>query len=215
MEVVYRQAAGCAGCNLHYTCLMRLPIALLTATALLHAGISPDKSIGLTTAPTLIDLYSDFECPHCKILHDQTIPGVIENYANKGKVQLVYRDYPIASLHPHAREAARWANAAARVHKYRQVGDAFFATQAIWAKSGNLRAVVAGTLTPAEMKTVDSFMKDPAIDSAIDQDMKLGVASGVNGTPTMILSHKLQTYPIGIFISYPILAKFLDGLAKK
>jgi protein-disulfide isomerase len=140
---------------------------------------------------------------------------VVNNYALKGKVQLVYRDFPIVRLHPHAWEAARWANAAARVHKYRQVGDALFAAQAVWSKSGDLRPVVARVLTPAEMKTVDALVKDPAVDRAIDEDVKLAVSAGVNGTPTMILTRKSQRYPVTQFISYPIMAKFLDGLAAK
>jgi protein-disulfide isomerase len=53
------------------------------------------------------------------------------------------------------------------------------------------------------------------VEASIERDVKLGVSSGVSGTPTMILTRKLQTYPIQQFISYPIMAQFLDGLAKK
>ena len=193
---------------------MKLVTTLLALAWVLCADISPDKSIGPRTAPILMDVFSDFECPHCKILHDQTLPGVINNYADKGKVQLVYRDFPMPK-HTHAREAARWANAAARVHKYRQVGDALFQYQEAWSKTGDIRSAVAHALTPAEMKTVQPLVNDPGVESAIEQDVKLGVNSGVSGTPTMILTHKLQTYPIQQFISYPIMAQFLDGLAKR
>ncbi|MCU1261534.1 MAG: twin-arginine translocation pathway signal [Bryobacterales bacterium] len=193
---------------------MKLVTVFLALTSLLSAETSPEKSAGPSTAPILMDVFSDFECPHCKILHDQTIQGVITNYASKGKVQLVYRDFPMPK-HTHAREAARWANAAARVHKYRQVGDALFQYQEAWSKTGDIRSAVADALTPAEMKTVQSLVNDPGVESAIDQDVKLGVNSGVSGTPTMILTRKLQTYPIQQFISYPIMAQFLDGLAKK
>jgi protein-disulfide isomerase len=161
-----------------------------------------------------MDLYSDFECPYCKVLHDQTITPVIANYAEKGKVQVAFRDFPMA-FHLHARAAARWANAAARVNKYRQVGDALFRTQAEWSKTGDIRRVVASVLTAAEMKTVANLVNDPSVEAAIERDVKLGVSAGVNGTPTMILTRKLQTYPIQQFISYPIMAQFLDGLAKK
>ena len=193
---------------------MKLAVALFCITTLLCAEVVPDKAVGPANAAILIDLFSDFECPYCKVLHDQTIAPVIDNYAAKGKVQIAYRDFPM-TMHQHSREAARWANAAARVHKYRQVGDAFFRTQAEWSKTGDLRKVVASALTPAEMKTVEALVNDPSIEAAINRDVNLGVSAGVKGTPTMILTRKLQTYPIQQFISYPIMAQFLDGLAKK
>ena len=91
---------------------------------------------------------------------------------------------------------------------------ALVANQDVWSKTGNLRPVVARGLTRAEMKTVESLVNDPSIEAAIVQDMQLGVSSGVNSTPTMIVTHKLQTYSFG-GISYPILSQVLDGLARK
>jgi protein-disulfide isomerase len=191
------------------------PISLLFALAVLaFADPSPDKSMGSRTAPILIDLFSDFQCPSCKMLHDQTLPDVIANYVNKGKVLLVYHDYPLP-MHEHAREAARWANAAATVHKYKEVGDAFFANQESWAKSGDLRSVVAKVLSADDMKKVDALMKDPKFDDGLSREVTLGAKAGVQGTPTMIVTHKLQNYPVTRAISYPILAQMLDEIAKK
>jgi protein-disulfide isomerase len=191
------------------------PISVLFALACLaFADPSSDKSLGSRSAPILIDLFSDFQCPSCKALHDQTLPSVITDYVNKGKVLLVYHDYPLP-MHSHAREAARWANAAAAVHKYRQVGDAFFENQDTWARTGDLRSVVAKVLTPDEMLKVDALMKDPKFDDGLTRDVALGTRAGVQGTPTMIVTHKLQNYPITRFVSYPIMKQMLDELAAK
>jgi protein-disulfide isomerase len=187
---------------------------LLALAAMAFADISPEKSIGPATAPILIDLFSDFQCPSCKLLHDGTLSAVIQDYVKKGKVVIVYHDFPLA-IHAHALEAARWANAAVSVHKYRQVGDAFFKTQETWAKSGDLRSVVASVLTPAEMKQVEALMKDPKFDDGISKDIQLGSKAGLQGTPTMIITRKLQTYTIGKPVSYQIFSKMLDDLAAK
>lgn len=162
----------------------------------------------------MIDLFSDFQCPACKQLHDQTLSSVIDDYAKKGKVVIVYHDFPVAA-HAHGREAARWANAAVSVHKYKQVGDAFFRTQESWARSGNLRAVVASVLTPAEMKQVEAMMKDPKFEDGIAKDIALGTKAGLQYTPTMVLTHKAQTYNVSQFVSYPILRRMLDEIAAK
>lgn len=191
------------------------PLTVLFAlAALAFADISTDKSVGPKTAPILIDLFSDFQCPGCKVLHDQTLSAVIDDYVKKGKVVIVYHDFPLP-MHAHAREAARWANAAATVHKYRAVGDAFFKTQEAWTKSGNLRSVVASVLTPAEMTQVEALMKDPKFDDGVSKDIALGTKAGLQGTPTMVITHKLQTYNISKPISYQIFSKMLDDLASK
>jgi protein-disulfide isomerase len=191
------------------------PISVLFALAFLaFADPLSDKSLGTKSAPILIDLFSDFQCPSCKMLHDQTLPEVITNYVKTGKVLLAYHDYPLP-MHSHAREAARWANAAGAVHKYREVGDSFFADQETWARTGDLRSVVARVLTPAEMQKVDALMKDPKFDDGLTHDVALGTRAGVQGTPTMIITHKLQNYPITRFVSYPIMKQMLDELAAK
>ncbi len=183
--------------------------------AALAFGVAPqDKTVGNPNAPVKIDLFSDFQCPACKALHDQTLPDLISDEVNSGRVCLVYHDFPLPQ-HAHAREAARWANAAAHVHKYRQVGDALFRSQSAWETSGDLRSVVAGVLTPAEMKTVEALMKDPNFDDGIAKDVAMGTQAGLKQTPTMIVSHKSQTYPFGGFISYSILKSAIDDMAKK
>lgn len=191
------------------------PISVLFAlAALVFAGATSDKSVGDPNAPVKIDIFSDFQCPSCKKLHDQTIPDLINYEVNKGRVLLVYHDFPLPQ-HAHAREAAKWANAAAQVHKYRAVGDALFRTQAAWEANGDLRSAVASALTPAEMKTVEALMKDPKFDDGIAKDVALGTQAGLRETPTMILTHKLQTYPFSGFISYYILKPAIDDIAKK
>lgn len=191
------------------------PITVLFALAALVLAAAPsDKSLGSPSAPIKIDLFSDFQCPSCKNFHDQTLPDLIQDQVNKGKVLLVYHDFPLP-MHQYAREAARWANAAAQVHKYRQVGDALFKSQRVWEQNGNLRPVVASALTPAEMKTVEGLMKDPKWDDGISKDVALGVQAGVGQTPTSVVTHKLRTYPFGGFVSYSILKQALDDIAKK
>ncbi len=193
---------------------MKPLVALFALAALVLGDPSPDKMIGLKTAPTKLDLFLDMQCPPCKMFHDQTLPDVIANYANKGKVLIVLHDFPLPQ-HNHALEAARWANAANSVHKYQEISNALFATQEKWVANGDLRSVVASKLTPAEMKTVESHLKDPAIEAGIDADRALGVQMGLKVTPTLVVTHKLQTYPFGGPVSYSILKQALDDIATK
>jgi protein-disulfide isomerase len=193
---------------------MKPLVSIFAFAALAFADPSPDKSVGSRTAPTLIDVFLDFQCPPCKMFHDQTLPDVISNYADKGKVFIVYHDLPLP-MHNHALEAARWANAANSVHKYKEVSNKLFETQTQWAATGDIRAVVASVLSPADLKTTEAHLKDPAIEAGIDKDRQLAVQAQVKQTPTIVVTHKLQNYPFGGFVSYSILKQALDDIAKK
>jgi protein-disulfide isomerase len=50
---------------------------------------------------TLVE-FSDFECPVCRSLHD-VLRGMLPNYP---QVRVVFKDFPLESLHPWARTAA-------------------------------------------------------------------------------------------------------------
>ena len=75
------------------------------------------KALGNPQAPIRIDLYSDYQCPGCKWLHENTIRPLIQEYVNPGKVYLVQREFPLA-MHAHAKEAACYACAAEKIGKY-------------------------------------------------------------------------------------------------
>jgi protein-disulfide isomerase len=57
---------------------------------------------GNPNASITIVEYGDFECPVCRNLHD-AMRGLLPNYP---QVKLVFKDYPLDSVHPWARTAA-------------------------------------------------------------------------------------------------------------
>lgn len=71
-----------------------------------------DHILGNPNAKVTIVEYSDPECPFCKVFH-QTMNQVMNEYGKDGSVAWVYRQFPIAGLHPKAHkesEAAECAN---------------------------------------------------------------------------------------------------------
>ena len=58
--------------------------------------------LGNPNAPITIVEYGDFECPVCRNLHD-ALRGMLPNYP---QVKLVFKDFPLDSVHPWARTAA-------------------------------------------------------------------------------------------------------------
>lgn len=56
---------------------------------------------------TLIN-FDDLECPYCARLHQELFPRTLERY--KDKVRFIYKDNPLADMHPWATHAAVDAN---------------------------------------------------------------------------------------------------------
>ena len=56
-------------------------------------SVDDDPIIGSPNAPITIIEFSDFQCPFCARFHIQTLPAIMNEYVNDGKVKLVFRDF--------------------------------------------------------------------------------------------------------------------------
>jgi protein-disulfide isomerase len=184
-------------------------------TRVVAAELTALKSLGSKSAPITIEVFSDFQCPACKRNYEETLRPVIENYVAAGKVYLVHHDFPLP-VHSHSREAARWVNAAAQVGKFEKVEAALYAKQETWAANGNIEAVVATVLTPAEMKRVRQLVESGQLDAVIDRDVALGQSRRVASTPTLFVIKGGDTVPLPPGgVTYPLLRQYLDYLLRQ
>lgn len=204
-------------------------IGLLTAGAYLSLGdhsawaspVSPQtfnlqdvdlhQTRGSKTAPIVMETFSDFQCPSCKVLYVSTFQKLNDNYVSTGKVFSIHRDFPLP-MHAYSRIAARYARAAAQLGKFEQVEQVLFQNQEKWEKSGDVDGTVASVLTPALMTKVRALVNNPSVDAAIEKDIALGKTYNVNQTPTTVIHYKGQTYPVIGVVGYDVLRPFLDQL---
>jgi protein-disulfide isomerase len=169
------------------------------------------RSVGPIMAKVTIDVYSDFQCPHCKVLAEETLNRVMEDYALKGAVRLVHHDFPLP-MHQYAKQAALFAAAADRVGKFEPVSQALFKLQDTWAANGKVEEAVDSVLTPAEAKQVRELAKDPAVAAVVQRDIDLGTRLNITSTPTIILTKNLKSDRVAGAVSYTILKRYLDQL---
>jgi protein-disulfide isomerase len=184
--------------------------ALLPCLAATQTEVAKGKALGNPSAPLMIEVYSDFQCPHCKVMHETILPSIIKDYVVTGKAYVISREFPLTG-HPFAREAAAYATAAARFGKYAQVSDALFQHQADWSLNGKVWETVAAVLTPIEQKKIQALAKDPAILAEVQNDVNAGTASSINQTPTLIITHRLKRTPI-VPQNYDLLHRYFDVL---
>jgi protein-disulfide isomerase len=192
-------------------------LVVLFAVATLLAD-STDKSAGQPNAPITLEVFSDFQCPHCARLHFGALKEAMQDCVASGKVRIVYRDYPLQQ-HPYARKAAEYADAAARIGRYERVCDTLFRTQEEWGRTGDVEGTVAKDLSPAEMARVRKILADPKslaeINREIDGDMALGMQIQLSETPTMILSGGGKKYPVRGDVRYDFLKQLINTLPVK
>jgi len=191
------------------------------------------KAYGSKTAPITIEVFSDYQCPQCRNLFEQTLRPMIGDYVAAGKVYLIHRDYPLAlPAHKYSGQAARWSDAAAQIGQFAAVETALYDNAPSWEEDGNIEKYVAGALSAADFKRVqklmqgcappgpagrqDAFLAAPhpcSLDASIQQDILLGNHVPVNATPTYVITFKGQRLPPGTgFVTWPVLKQFLDSL---
>jgi len=195
----------------------------------------PDKGLGVKGAPITFEVFSDYECPSCRNLYENTLRPMIDSYVADGKVYLLHRDFPLPG-HKYSLDAARWANAAARIGKFAEVDKALYDNQQAWALDGSVEKYVAGALSanefkrvyaqvdgcltqtvasakPASLSTGAQAAHNCAVDTYIQQDKALGQQVPVQATPTYVIYYKGQRLaPSSGFVSWPILKQFFDSL---
>ncbi|MEV4477495.1 Na+/H+ antiporter NhaA [Nonomuraea salmonea] len=135
-----------------------------------------DHVRGPAKAKITIVEYGDFECPYCGRLQ----PILEEVRRSNPDVRVVFRHFPIRTLHPRAAPAAIVAEAAADQGRFWEMHDILYANQRF--------------LTDADLEhyaaqlDVDPWTDVPRHVARIAVDEESGQASGARGTPTLFLN---------------------------
>jgi protein-disulfide isomerase len=137
---------------------------------------------GPANAPVTIVEFSDYECPFCKRAHP-TLTQVLEKYP--GKVKLVYRDFPLESIHPQARRAAEAARCANDQGKFWDYYDTLF-TESPKLAPDDLKRYAAQIRI--DVKKFDDCLSGGVHKTALQKDIDEGTRLGVSGTPAFFIN---------------------------
>jgi protein-disulfide isomerase len=158
---------------------------LAETRALLQIKDAP--SLGNSKAPVTLVEFSDFECPVCRSLHD-VLRGMLPSYP---QVRVVFKDFPIESLHPWARTAALAGHCA-----YEQDPKAFWKIyDAIYDQQELISAANAWTKMTdfAEQAGLNAgafrtCMTNPEAGAAVEASKANGQQLEVSSTPTVFVN---------------------------
>lgn len=170
---------------------------------------------GSLDAPIRIEVFSNFECSHCREFYLRTIKKVLKEYSSADKVCVIYHDFPF-NTHKYDRKAARYAEGASRVgpDTLLKVFDAFYTEQATWSQNGELEETLKKALNPEEYKRVLESSEDPEIDTLIEKQYQLATDHGLQSTPTSFIFYPGKEQKVEGVITYVVLKGFIDKIIK-
>lgn len=169
---------------------------------------------GNPNAPIMIVEYSDYDCPFCKQYHS-TMNRIMDEYGATGKVAWVYRQFPIAQLHPNSPRVSEAALCAGELGG----NDAFWAfTDLVFEEREDNEAtnvaripdyaVEAGVDAAAHAECLSSGrMADRVMESTED-----AFNIGARGTPYTVVMVGNQQAVINGAQSYETVKSIVDNL---
>lgn len=191
--------------------LVRGEVSDLTSDPLADArgkiSVANSPVFGDPNAPITLVEYSDFECPVCRSLHD-ALRGLLPNYP---QVKVVFKDFPLETLHPWARTAALAGRCA-----YSQDNKAFWkmydliydGQDLISAANAYDKMMEFAGQAGLNQESFKACMTSPQAAQAIDASIANGNLLEVHSTPTVFVNGRriVGADPHGIqqYIDYEI-----------
>jgi len=171
----------------------------ITNVVAVNAGIHPnpnDNAMGDPNAPIKIEEFSDFQCPFCERFHEETEALLKQYYIETGKVYFVYRSMDnwvsqnIGGVRTESKDAAAAAYCAGEQNMFWDMHAHLF---------GNVLGEDVGSFTDKRLKVIaevaglDMDKFNACYDSGkyasrTKQDFDDGVAAGVTGTPSFVVT---------------------------
>ena len=143
------------------------------------AIIGNSPTTGAEASKIVLVEFSDFECPYCAEAQ-KTLKQFITKHR---EVLLVYKHFPLTSIHPEAMPAAKAAWAAGLQGKFWEYQDALFTQQD---KLGESFYMATAENLNLDLERFNSDRNAATV--AIGQDMQLAQSLGLSGTPFFVMS---------------------------
>ena len=139
--------------------------------------------LGDADAPVLMIEYSDYQCPYCARYIEETYPQIKANYIDTGKVQYVFKDFPL-SFHEQAQAAAEAAHCAGAQGDYWGMHDLLFANQSDWSNSSAPDAFRRyAEQLGLDVEAFDACLESGEFAALVQENLQEGLSVGVSGTP--------------------------------
>jgi protein-disulfide isomerase len=164
-----------------------------------------DPFIGNSNAPVTMAYWYDYQCPFCQKNEEETMPQIVKNYVDTGKVKIVFKDYQFLSEDSQRLgkvSRAVWETVPSKFYQWHKaVYDNQGTENTGWATDAKILSITTGVLgaTDAQKVMQLAVKNSGAYQKEMDADKAEGTAMGISGTPGSIIGKQLvsgaQPYP--------------------
>lgn len=151
---------------------------------------SDDHSQGDENASVTLVEYGDYECPYCGMAY-LMIKRLQKHFGKQ--LRFVFRNFPLAEMHPQAEIAAEAAEFAAQHGRFWEMHDLIYENQSQLSMPMLLELGEKVNLSSSDL---ENAIMSKAFASKIRKDFLSGVKSGVNGTPTFFINDQRYDGPL-------------------
>jgi protein-disulfide isomerase len=157
-------------------------VAMYLPPVTVDMDLTDDPVLGPADAPVTVAVFSDFQCPYCA----RSAP-IAEHLIARfpDKVRVVFRDFPLLSIHKQAALAAEAGGCANVQGRFWPLHDLMFANQQQLGRDRVLRLAQESGL---DAKTFASCLDSKRFSAEWRRDQAEGEALGVTGTPTWFVN---------------------------
>ncbi len=168
----------------------------------LRAAADSGRIQGTPGAKVWLIEVSDFQCPYCKMWHDESYDALRRDYIATGKARAAYVNFPL-DMHVQSMAASEAAMCASAQHKFWQYHDALFHTQEQWGQPGDQSAKFdsLATAVGADVAKFRSCTRSHVMRAVVEADRDRMERAGVRSTPTFYVANKqiAGAQPVAVF----------------
>ncbi len=148
-----------------------------------------DHTAGSDANKLLLIEYGDYQCPSCGAAYPN-LETLLEDYGEK--FTLVFRNFPLTSIHSNALAAASAAEAAGLQGKFWEMHGMLYQNQNDWSSlDASKRTEIFNQYAQTLGLNIDTFTADLAskpVSKKVQFDIALGKSLDITGTPTFFLN---------------------------
>ena len=146
--------------------------------------VSDAPALGADDAVVTLVEFSDYECPFCIRHFTQTMGEIDEKLIRTGRIQYVFKDFPIAQLHPEAIRAHQAAHCAAEQGRFWEIHTRLFSPAGSHTDAQlEAHAQAAGVDLGAYRECMTSNRTVDEVQASVETAVRLGA----NGTPAFFV----------------------------
>jgi protein-disulfide isomerase len=141
-----------------------------------------DHSRGPLDAKITVVEYGDYQCPYCGQAYP-IVEKLLSTFAES--MRLIFRNLPLADVHPHAEAAAEMAEAVGLQGKFWEIHDVLYENQRDLSDAA-LRRYAEGV--GADVADAAKAIAGGGPSRRVEDDFEGAIRSGANGTPTFFVN---------------------------